>query len=380
VGLDLSSGKILPVHYAPTVYDTFGHDINQILKTFGYAPVSGLPATGIAVSAPSPRPKQRPPHISVIVATRNRTASLARCLKSILAVDYPNFDIIVIDNAPKGNQTETYIRNTYGHDPAVKYIRENEPGLSIAHNRGLESVTAPLVAFTDDDVEVDRNWLTAVVEPFLDSQTVGCVTGMIFPAQLETKAQILLEAFSGFGKGFNQQRYNLKEHRPRSSLFPYAPGMFGSGANMAFRTRSLRAIGGFDGALGAGSKGVGGDDLAAFFDMIMRGYTLVYEPAAIVRHYHRDDYASLKRTAYGYGVGLTAFLTKCLVDDPRRLLDILCRIPLGIKHLLHSESSKNVRKKADYPGELNWLERKGMLYGPVAYLRGRRYVRNRGCI
>jgi hypothetical protein len=79
---------------------------------------------------------------------------------------------------------------------------------------------------------------------------------------------------------------------------------------MAFRTSYLQERGGFDEALGAGTVAMGGDDLAAFYDVISGGNRLVYEPAAIVLHQHPRHYAALKRQAYGYGAGLGAHLTR----------------------------------------------------------------------
>src|SRR5205823_5518251 len=84
---------------------------------------------------------------------------------------------------------------------------------------------------------------------------------------------------------------------------------------------------GFDPALGAGSPARGGDDLAAFFDVIAAGHRLVYEPTAVVRHRHRADYDSLRRQAYSYGVGLSPYLAKTLVDHPGRVLDVSARAP-----------------------------------------------------
>ncbi len=105
-------------------------------------------------------------------------------------------------------------------------------------------------------------------------------------------------------------------------LYPYTAGTFGSGANMAFDTAVLRVLGGFDPATGAGTVARGGDDLSAFFEVISAGYRLVYNPAAFVMHAHHADYAALKHQAYGYGVGLTAFLTKTVIDRPGRLLEL----------------------------------------------------------
>ena len=72
---------------------------------------------------------------------------------------------------------------------------------------------------------------------------------------------------------------------------------------------------------------MGGDDLAAFYDVITAGHRLVYEPAAIVLHRHHRDYAGLRRQTYGYGAGLGAYLTRCLLRDPRAALALLRHAP-----------------------------------------------------
>ena len=74
---------------------------------------------------------------------------------------------------------------------------------------------------------------------------------------------------------------------------------------------------------------MGGDDLAAFYDVITAGHRLVYEPAAIVLHRHYRDYAGLRRQTYGYGAGLGAHLTRCLLRDPRAGVGPAPRIGAG---------------------------------------------------
>ncbi len=318
------------------------------------------------------------PFVSVVVATHNRADSLPTALDSLLAQRYPNFEIIVVDNAPKDNSTAELLQRRYSSLPAgrqVRYVREERPGLAMAHNSGLRAVRSSFVAFTDDDVRADADWLAELVRGFAAGDNVGCVTGMIFPAELETPAQRWIEQF-GFSKGFTQRLYDLKTHRPTNPLHPYTAGVFGSGANMAFRTETLRAMGGFDPALGAGSKAMGGDDLEAFFQVIMKGYQLAYQPSAIVHHWHRRDYAGLCRQAYGYGVGLTAYLMKTLCERPVRLLDFIVRMPYGLYFTFSKQSPKQQKKSSSYPHELTRLEYKGMLYGPLAYLRSRWHTRH----
>lgn len=320
----------------------------------------------------------RAPFASVVIATRNRPDNLARCLASVAAQIYPAFEVIVVDNAPSDDATERFFAEHYAEQPTMRYVREERPGLASAHNRGVREMRADsqFVAFTDDDVEADPYWLCELMRGFEAAANVGCVTGMIFPAELETWPQLLIEEFGGFNKGFQRHIYDLQDHRPDDQLFPFTPGRFGSGANMAFERSALRRIGGFDPAIGTGTRAMGGDDLAAFFRTITEGYALVYEPAAIVRHSHYREFSALQRQIYGYGVGLTAFLAKALQDQPHLALDLASKLPRGVWYALSASSGKNRKKGADYPEELTRLERKGMLYGPVAYARSRLAARS----
>ena len=317
----------------------------------------------------------RAPFASVVVATRDRPQLLAASLTSLLAQDYPRYEIIVVDNAPTSDSTAEFVKRSFGHSSLVRYVREDLPGTSWARNLGIREARGEFVAFADDDVLLDSKWLAGLAAGFQISPQVGCVTGMILPLELETQAQMWIEQYGGFTKGFERRVFDVRDHRPDSPLFPYNAGMFGSGANMAFRTTVLREMGGFDSALGGGSPAQGGEDLAAFFQVLAGGYQLVYEPSAIVRHNHIRNYSTLTRKMYGYGVGLSAYLTKSLYDNPEFVLDFITKIPRGLSFVFSSQSSKNSRKGPDYPRELTSAERKGMLVGPFAYFRGRHRAR-----
>jgi glycosyltransferase involved in cell wall biosynthesis len=315
------------------------------------------------------------PHVTVVVATRDRPEDLRRCVDSVLASNYPSFDVLVVDNAPASIATQRVVADTYGAGQPVQYVREATPGLACAHNRALLETTGPIVAFTDDDVLVDPDWIANLVAGFGVAPDVACVTGMIFPLEIETPAQDLVERSIGFNKGFEQRLFRLGGPHD-DLLFPYAAGRFGSGANMAFRTDVLSALGGFDPALGTGTKARGGDDLAAFFDVVASGHALVYEPAAVIFHAHRRDDSALARQAFGYGAGLTAYLTKTLVDRPARVLDLAARVPAGLRYAFSRTSPKNARLPVEYPTALVRRERAGMLAGPALYWRSRRATRH----
>ncbi|MDT7616547.1 MAG: hypothetical protein QOF00_3994 [Pseudonocardiales bacterium] len=315
------------------------------------------------------------PAMTVLISTRDRPESLLRCLDSIARLEYPHFDVVVVDNAPSTAATERAVAawQEAHSEVMVRYLAETRAGAALAHNRGLAAVTGTWVVRTDDDVVVDPRWLSAIAEAIAEEPGVECVTGLIVPAEVHTAAQRLLEEFGGYSRGFERRCFDMNGHRPAGDkLFPFTMGRVGSGANMAFDVARLRARGGFDVALGPGTVSRGGEDLFALFQVITGGGRVVYEPGAVVWHWHRRDYGSLRRLVHAYGIGLAAYLTSAVVHEPRLFVAMLRRAVPGARHALARSSEKNRHKNVDYPRELELIELLGMLRGPLAYLWSRR--------
>jgi GT2 family glycosyltransferase len=311
------------------------------------------------------------PSTTVVVATRDRPEPLLRCIASIVAGEGPVPEILVVDSAPSDDGAERRLRaDAAQFDASIRYVRSARPGLALAHNIALEHVDTDLVLFTDDDVVVDRRWVGAMSRALVDT-SAACATGLILPAELETTTQCLIETSVGFDKGFERRLFDLGDHRPQDPLFPFTAGSMGSGANMAFRTEYLRRVGGFDAALGAGSRGLGGDDLAAFMEVVVHGERLVYEPAAVVFHHHHRDPSALVRQARAYGVGMTAAVSSVVVHHPRWALGLARRLPGAFRFATMPTSAKNQRRSADYPDALRRRELVGLAAGPLAYARSR---------
>lgn len=314
------------------------------------------------------------PSMTVIVSTRDRTDSLLRCLHSIAAQDYSgDVEIVVVDNAPSTDATARAVAGLNGFlgDTAVRYVQEPTPGLALAHNSGLAAAGGDWIAVTDDDVVADRWWLTSIASASGQAPGIACVTGLIMAAELETRAQVLLEQYGGFGRGFVPRLFDTRCHHPGDPLFPLTTGRIGSGANMAYDRRVLQEIGGFDADIGAGTPARGGDDLAGLLDVLRAGHTIAYEPSAVVWHWHRREYAGLLRQARHYGIGLGAYLTRAAVRDPRLAATMVGRALPALRHLLARSSEKNVRKGEDFPRDLERAERIGVLLGPFCYARSR---------
>ena len=329
--------------------------------------------------APIPRASgARAPHVTVVIATRDRAESLRRCLESLLTQSYADMDIVVVDNAPSSSETFDLIETDYAGRAPITYVLEERPGLARAHNAGVAAAKGEVIAFTDDDVIVDPAWVAAIAANFALSDRIGCVTGLILPAELETRAQYWTERHGGFGKGLARRVFDPARPEAEGPLFPYAAGAFGSGANMAFRRETLARMGGFDATLGAGTLARGGDDLDGFFAALSAGYQIAYEPGAIVWHHHRRSEEGMRRQAYGYGVGLGAYLTKLIVEEPARIGIFLRRFPAALRHLFSRKGGKLARLPDDYPTRLVWSERLGIVMGIRGYLQSRAALRREG--
>lgn len=313
---------------------------------------------------------ERPPpdlSVSVIVTTCSNPAMLERCLDSILASDHDDFEVIVVENRPGSLATREMLVERFAQWPRLRYVEEPRRGLSWARNAGLAVAHGEVVAFTDDDVIVDTAWIRRAVEAFSLRDDIGCVTGLILPLELETESQVLLEQFMGLGKGFSREIFCLPESLETHPLLPYTAGAVGSGANTVLRTGLARELGGFDAALGAGTRAEGGEDLDLFIRLLGSGVAIAYEPSAIVWHTHPSGASRLRRQVYTYGVALGAMLAKQLFAGPERWR-FLRAVPAGARYALDPRSRKNAGKTSRHSSRLDWLERWGVAVGPLAYL------------
>ena len=307
--------------------------------------------------------------VSVVVTACETSPDLVATLRAIEGQTLRPDQILLVDNRPATSGLADLLARAALSD--VTLVSEPVPGLSWARNAGLTAATGEVVVFTDDDVLPDPGWLEALVGAFTDPD-VACVTGLIQPLELETQAQRWFEAFGGFSKGPERRRFDLVDHRVPGPLYPYAAGVFGSGANSAFRTADFRALGGFDVRLGTGTPARGGEDLDAFLTIIRAGRAIVYEPKALLWHRHHRDPATLRRQIHGYGVGLAAMLTKRLVANPPERREIAQRVGAGVRYLLDPASPKNAQKGHGYPAILTLVELIGLAQGPYAYWRSAR--------
>jgi O-antigen biosynthesis protein len=308
------------------------------------------------------------PFVSVVICTRDRPDQLEACLRLVDRIDYPNFEVIVVDSGPTSDAVPALLKARRG-GVTIRYVLESRGGLSRARNAAIAATRGEIIAFLDDDAEPDIHWLAALACGFARGGDIGCVTGIVLPARLDTEAQHLFEELGGHSKGRGFSAEVFSAHGPQSPLYPLPP--FGAGTNMAFRREVLSRIGGFDVALGAGTPAFAGEDTLALTLTMLTGYHIAYEPTALVRHNHRPDLDGLGHQQYGYGVGLTAYYAALLRHRPSVLPALLKLVFTAAGYLRSAEPTDT----AAHLGLLTGLmrrKRRGMVAGPLAYMRSMR--------
>lgn len=335
-------------------------------------------------------PRRRPsrpsgvlPSVSVVICTRDRASSLRTALESVVVLDYPSVEIVVVDNASSTSETRDLVVERYAD--RVRLVIEPVPGLARARNAGLAAATGDLVAFTDDDVVVDAGWLRGLVQGFSVGD-VGCVTGLVPSGELVTPLQAYFDDRVKWSRNTAGRTYRLADPPRDLPLFPFSVGEFGTGANFAVRRSVAQGLDGFDPVFGVGTRTAGGEDLDFFTRVLLAGHALVVEPDAVVWHRHRRELSGLRKQTRGYGVGLGAWLTKIALQ-PRTLSMALRRAPRAIALLLRKRRLPHVSVAlpgmpkpfvfdVDDPSRIDVqrlarYELWSVFAGPVAYVRER---------
>jgi glycosyltransferase involved in cell wall biosynthesis len=324
----------------------------------------------VPVACPHGPPEPRTV-VTVAVCTRNHATKLPECLDSIAALDYPShlLDVVIVDNAPEDDSTRDVVARYAG----FRYVCEPRPGLDWARNRAAIESQGEVVAYTDDDVSVDRGWVRAIAEAFREEPHAMCVTGLVVPDEIDTEPQRLFEEYGGFSRGFSRWVYRVDVDAGERAARRYGgTGRFGTGANMAFRRAFFDLEGLFDPALDVGTPANGGGDLEMFFRVLRAGHALVYEPTALVRHRHRREYDALRTQIANNGIGFYAYLVRTAQAYPDHRGDVI-RLGLwwmwwwNIRRLLRSFVGRS-----SVPRDLIVAEFRGAFTGLRRYQASRR--------
>ena len=225
--------------------------------------------------APLPPMLPEYPKVSVVVCAYNAEPTMHSCLASLKELNYPNYEVIVVNDGSTDRTLE--ISKCYDY---VRLISQENKGLSVARNVGIAAATGEIVAFTDSDCVVDPDWLTYLVEKFLFSG-FSAVGGPNLPPPEDSLVPSCVAVSPG-GPAHVLLSDEVAEHI--------------AGCNMAFRREVLQELGGFDPQFRAA-----GDDVDLCWRLQDRGYIIGFSPAAIVWHFRRNTVAAYLKQQRGYG-------------------------------------------------------------------------------
>src|SRR5918996_2311687 len=254
-----------------------GHDVED--WDFGLTDRARRPKPALAavrqVLQETPFPKtQAWPRISVVVCSYNGARTIGECLESLAALEYPDYEVIVIDDG------STDATRAIARAFDVRLLSTPNRGLSAARNSGLALATGEIVAYIDDDPHADPHWLSYLAAMFLTTDHVG-VGGPNVPPPGDGPVAHAVAASPG-GPVHVLLSDREAEHLP--------------GCNMAFRRSALEAIGGFDPRFRTA-----GDDVDVCWRLRDAGGTLGFSPAALVWHHRRGSVRAYLRQQMGYG-------------------------------------------------------------------------------
>jgi len=220
------------------------------------------------------------PLVSVIVPVYNRGEAIGKCIKSLLAQEYPKkkLEIIIVDNNSTDNTSETIKKYP------VKYLFEKEQGPSSARNKGIEHAKGEIIAFTDSDCIADKQWLRYLVEGF-ENKNTGGVGGRIIAHKPKTLAERYLE----------ENNVLMQQTSIRGTI---------ATANAAYRQDVLEKIGNFDTNLKSG------EDADVAIRVQLEGYALNFAPKAIIQHKHRATLGALVKQQYWHAEGYAGWSKK----------------------------------------------------------------------
>ncbi|MER3432070.1 MAG: glycosyltransferase [Leptolyngbya sp. ERB_1_1] len=217
------------------------------------------------------------PLVSAIICTHNRDRYLGFAIDSLLAQDFSEFEIIVVDNASSDRTREVVEARL--EDRRLRYIYESEIGLSVARNTGAKIANGEILAYLDDDAIASSQWLQTICAAYQENPRLAIAGGKVTLIWTDgiTAPNWLSDGLTG-----NLGAYDLGD----AVVWIDRPGLTPRGLNYSIRKSFLTQIGGFDPNLGrVGKNLLSNEELHMTYLAMQAGWEVAYLPSAAVAHH-----------------------------------------------------------------------------------------------
>ena len=240
------------------------------------------------------------PTVSIVVNTYNRGPWLDDALRGLAGLDYPAFEVIVVNGPSTDNSAEVIAR--WGG--AIKALTCDQANLSVSRNVGIAAAAGDIIAFIDDDAVPHPQWLRRLVARY-DDADVGAVGGFTVD-NTGTHWQMRKTLCDRFGNAHHVSDYFDERPLNRPGT-PFYPSLLGT--NSSFRASALREVGGFDHVFAYLL-----DETDVCLRLVDAGWQVHFEPDALVWHQFAPSHIRsgnrVARTLYPSAVSRGYFITR----------------------------------------------------------------------
>ncbi len=209
---------------------------------------------------------------SIIILVWNGMSYLEACLNAVLAQDYPNFEVIVVDNGSADGSAD-FVAEQY---PQVRLIRNGRNmGFSAGNNIGLRAATGDVLVLLNQDTVVHTGWLAALTQVLADP-TIGIVgCKLLYPDGT-------LQHAGAYVYGVRGESGHTGRHEPDAGQYDQLRDVdFVTGASLGLTRSTFARIGPLD----EGFAPAYYEDTDWCYRAREAGLRVVYTPAAVATHY-----------------------------------------------------------------------------------------------
>ena len=253
------------------------------------------------------------PWVAVLILNYNGACFLPGCFESVLASDYPSFDVVLIDN----HSSDASVPWTLATHPNIRIIQNEENlGFAAAYDRAIRSLDYPYLVLLNNDTAVHERWLTALVEVAESSEKIAVCGSKILMMHDQTILDHGGGLFTWIGSGLDVGKWA----RDRGdTLTPRETG-FACGASLLISREAYLRVGGFD-----TTYTMYHEDVDLCWRLRMAGYSIMHVPASVVYHHGGG----------GHSQGIDLHPSRTLFSQRNRLANILknmgtVRIPAAL--------------------------------------------------